>query len=212
LKRYIFGLLAVISFWIIWDLNFSQKNNLREFDPNEIARLDTEMWRSYYEKKPMKLFWQSAELMRTQLGAPFWRSFVIAYHPAKAAFVFKEGKNRREYEMVLPNLEKYYDYVNELSDNPFDSKTTAKQELEWWIIRREREQHPPFEWADLQAKVAAQIYQKPPLLFLEYGKLRTKAMFFRDQKGDNITEKDWNTIRETLNKAWKSLHHSAKMN
>ncbi len=39
---------------------------MREFDPDEVARLETAMWRSYYEKQRVSLFNQLAELLRTQ--------------------------------------------------------------------------------------------------------------------------------------------------
>ena len=70
--------------WVLTDLYVPWQVNLQTFDPLELARLDGEMWRSYYEKKPLKLFWQSAKLMREQVHAPFWRSFVMSYHAAKA--------------------------------------------------------------------------------------------------------------------------------
>jgi hypothetical protein len=210
-RRAIVGAFLIVGLWILTDLYVPRQVNLRVFDPTELARLDGEMWRSYYEKKPLKLFWQSAKLMREQVHAPFWRSFVMSYHTAKAAFLFKDGKNRADYKQALPNLEQYYGLVNELSDRPFDVKTTAQQELEWWIIRREREKHPPAEWADLQAKVAAQLYQKPAQQFGEFARLRTEAMLYRDQKNEKITEKDWQKIRTVLDSSWIALHNTLTM-
>jgi hypothetical protein len=206
MKRYLYIFLLMVSGWIIFELYFPKKSNLRIFDPMETSKLDTEMWRSYYEKKPLKLYFQSTELMRKQLKAPFWRSLMISYNVAKAAFLFKDGKNRTDYNEALPYLEKYYQQVSDLSDKPFNVKSTAKMELEWWIIRREKKDR--VEWVTLQAKVAAQIYQKPPLLFYDYGKKRTEAMFFRDGKGENISENDWKKINKMLDDAWLSLYKS----
>lgn len=206
--KFLYVLLLLFLGWVVADLCYPRQRDLRQFDFTAVAQLDAEMWRSYYEKKPLKLFWQTAKLMRKQVKAPFWRSFVIAYHAAKGAFIFKDGKNRIDYNKALADLEDFYGAINALSNKPFNVKKVAQQELEWWIIRRYREQHPPQEWADLQAKVASEIYQLPFERFKEYGQIRTEAMFFRDQKGDKMTEADWKRVETMLNRSWQSLSYS----
>jgi len=203
--RPLYLILLFLVGWIAVDLWYPRQHDLRQFDFAAVAQLDAEMWRSYYEKKPLKLFWQTSELMRKQLKAPFWRSFVMAYHAAKGAFIFKDGKNRIDYNKALPDLEDFYGAINDLSNKPFNVKRAAQQELEWWIIRRYREKHLPKEWADLQAKVAGEIYQLPFEKFKEYGRIRTEAMFFRDQKGDKITEADWKQVETMLKRSWQTL-------
>jgi hypothetical protein len=89
-------LLALLT-WLGFDLYGPRHHSLRDFDPNEIARLETDMWRSYYAKERLKLFNQMAELLRTQYGMPLATSNAVAYQAAKAAFVFKEGKKREDY-------------------------------------------------------------------------------------------------------------------
>jgi hypothetical protein len=210
MKRLIYSILAIFLLWIISDVFYPKKVNLANFDPKETARLDCEMWRSYYEKKPLKLFLQMAELLRTQMKAPFWRSNFMAFHASKAAFIFKNGKNRFDYIKALPELEKYYYQINLLSVKPFDVKLASQNELEWWIIRRENKIHKHSEWADFQAKVASEIYQKPPLLFHEYGRIRSEAMLYRDLKGENISEIDWLNIRSMLENAWTTLKKVAE--
>lgn len=206
MKRIIFPVVCLLLIgWILFDVYYPRTHDLREFDPKGVAQLDAAMWRSYYEKKPLKLFWQSAKLLRQQVKAPFWRSFGISYHAAKAAFVFKEGKNRHDYDSALPDLEAFYEGINALSDRSFDAKKAARRELEWWIIRRYREQHPPEEWAELQAQIAAEIYRVPVEKCRKYGRIRTEAMFFRDQKGDTITEADWQHVNDLLLISWSSL-------
>ena len=98
--------LISLSLWIAFDLKNKKKVNFRDFDPVVVGKLDADMWRSYYEKKKIKLLWQMSELVREQFHAPFWRSFPMAYRAAKAAFVFKEGKNRDDYAKAFPFLEK----------------------------------------------------------------------------------------------------------
>lgn len=205
MKRIVLIVLALLIGWVLVDMYLPRRTDLRHFDPADVARLDTDMWRSYYERKPLKLFWQSAELIRRQVHAPFWRSFVIGYHAAKAAFLFKDGKGRADYNRALPDLEAFYGAINTLSTQPLDVPKSARNELEWWIIRRERERHPPAEWARLQAQIVADMYHIPIERCAEYGRLRTEAMLFRDRRGESMTESDWQKIQKLLNQSWQSL-------
>ena len=198
LRKIILPLLTLLGIWIATDLWVPRHHDLRPFNPTTIGILETKMWRSYYEKKPLLLFWQSAHLFRQQLKAPFWRSFKIAYHTAKAAFIFKNGTNRKDYNLALPNLQAFYREVARLSNRPIKVNPAAKQELEWWIIRRYREEHPPEEWTKLQAQVAAEVYGVDPALCETYGDLRTKAMLYRDNLGEKIGEGDWKKIEKML--------------
>ncbi len=204
LKKMILALVAVLGLWIASDLFMPRTANFRRFDPAVVGQLDAEMWRSYYETQRVKLFWQMSKLMRYQFHAPFWRSFPMAYSAAKAAFIFKKGQNREDYVKALPFLEKYYAQINALSDKPFDVKTMAQQELEWWIIRREP-QHTPSDWEQLLAQTAAILYNETADKFTVYARLRVDAMFFRDQKGQNISESDWQKINDLCVQSWLAV-------
>ena len=198
--------------WIIIDINYPFKADLHKINAAETATLDGAMWRSYYEKKPVKLFMQSAQLMRNEFHFPFWRSYLVSYYAAKAAFVFKEGVSRNDYEKALPYLVKYYGHINDVSSTPFNVDTTAATELEWWIIRRERDKHPSAEWEQLLAKNAATIYHLPEEKFNTYAHLRVQAMLLRDEKGTSITENDWQQIDGLLFHAWQSFSDAVREN
>jgi hypothetical protein len=55
--------LIVAGVWIAIDLSgFGlHSSDLREFDPDAVARLETDMWRSYYDRRQILLFFQSAK-------------------------------------------------------------------------------------------------------------------------------------------------------
>src|SRR2546422_3762996 len=89
--RVIALVLALLVCAVLYDLFVSRTTHMREFDADEVARLETAMWRSYYEKQRLRLFNQAAELLRTQYHMPPVRSNLVAYYAAKAAFVFKDG-------------------------------------------------------------------------------------------------------------------------
>lgn len=205
----IIGIVMIAALvWAGVDLFAPRTTSLRKFDANEVARLETAMWRSYYDKHRVLLFRQLAETLRTQYRLPYLRSYAVAYRAAKAAFVFKDGHNRGDYEKALPDLVKYYAAIREVSDIPFDVNQAAKLELEWWIIHRERKRHPREDLDRSLAELPAAIYLKPLDKFAEHARLRAEAMLLRDERADagGVSEADWMRINELLCASWQSLH------
>lgn len=203
--------LALLGGWIAFDLYGPHKNSFHEFNSKEVADLESAMWRSYYERRKARLFWQLARSTQFQYHAPFWRSFVIAYKGAKAAFVFKDGKNREDYAKVQPILEDYFADVNALNTESFEVRSVAKNELEWWIIRREP-QYTHRDWERVLAEVSSGIYRVPKEHLTTYARLRVAAMALRDSQGDNITEDDWSKITDLLRESWSALAEVVRRN
>lgn len=199
--------ILVAAGYIAYDLYSPRQTKMRQFDANDVARLETAMWRSYYSRQRVKLFNEASELLRTQYRLPFFRSNTVAFRAAKAAFVFKDGHNRAEYERALPDLIKFYAWIREVSDTPFDIDRAAKLELEWWIIHRERAQHAPGDLDRALAELQAEIFQIPADRLMEHARLRAEAMKIRDEKAaaGGVTEEDWRKIEELLRASWSSL-------
>jgi len=204
--------LALIICAVLYDLFYPRQTKLREFDADEVARLETAMWRSYYEKQRVRLFNEMTELLRTQYHMTPVKSNVVAYYAANAAFVFKEGKQRSDYEKALPDLIKFYNYLHQMSDIDFDVYKVSKLELEWWIIHRERAQHPAGDLDRALAELQAAIYNVPVERLLEHGRLRAEAMTIRDTKAEagGVTEADWARINDLLRQSWRSLAEAVK--
>ncbi len=204
--------LALLICGVLYDMYFPRTTHMREFDPDEVARLETAMWRSYYEKQRVRLFNQLSELLRTQYHMPLIRSDRVAYYAANAAFVFKQGKQRPDYEKALPDLVKFYGAIRQMSDIPFDVDRASRLELEWWIIHRQRAQHAPGDLEKALAELQAEIYRVPVDRLMEHGRLRAEAMTIRDNKAEagGVTEEDWNRINELLRQSWRSLASAVK--
>ena len=202
------ALLALVALWIAFDLNRTHSTEIRKFDADEVARLETAMWRSYYERRRASLFMQLAELLRTQYRFPFWQSNRVAFSAARAAFRFKDGHSRAEYERALPDLRDFYNAIRQTSDVPFDVERISRLELEWWIVHRERANHKEGDLARALAEVAAEIYRTPVERLLEHGRLRAEAMNIRDTRAEagGVTEADWSRIDALLHASWQSLH------
>ena len=210
--RVIALILALVICAVLYDLFWPRTTHMREFDPDEVARLETAMWRSYYEKQRVRLFNQMTELLRSQYHMTPVKSNLVAYYAANAAFVFKEGKERSDYEKALPDLIKFYSAVRKMSDIPFDVDRAAQLELEWWIIHRQRAQHAPGDLDRALAALQAELYRVPVDRVMEHGRLRAEAMTIRDTKAETtgVTEEDWAKINDLLRQSWRSLAQAVK--
>lgn len=211
-KKIIFRTVVLVAVMLVsgvlYDLYFPRTAKMREFDADEVARIETAMWRSYYDKKQLQLFNQLSELLRTQYHMPLVRSNQVAYYAVHAAFTFKDGKTEKDYEKALPDLAKFYGAIRKMSDIPFDVDRVARLELQWWIIHRERWKRPPDELPKALAELQAAIYGVPVDRIMEHGRLRAQAMAIRDKKADDgqaMTEEDWKKINDLLRESWRSL-------
>ena len=196
--------------WLAFDLSRAHATRLREFDADEVARLKTAMWRSYYGHRRVKLFLKLGELLRTQYRSPFWKSNRVAFYAARAAFRFKDGRGRADYERALPDLVRFYREIRAVSDVPFDAGRAARLELEWWIVHRERKRHPPGALAQSLAELAAEVYRVPPGRLAEHARLRAEAMEIRDTRAEQggVAEEGWARIGALLHRSWQSLRRA----
>jgi hypothetical protein len=203
-------LVVVLLAWAAYDLYAPRRTSMRDFDPDEVARLETAMWRSYYSRERVKLFREMTELLRTQYRLPLLRSNAVAYRAARAAFVFKDGHSRADYERALPDLVRFYQSVRAVSDTDFDVERAARLELEWWIVHRERHAHSPEDLPRALADLQAELFRVPAERLAEHAHLRAEAMTIRDDKADEggVTEEDWRRIDELLHQSWRSLHEA----
>lgn len=192
---------------MIRDFTSTERHSLRKFDPHEVARLETEMWRSYYGHSRLKLAAELVQLLREQYHLPFWRSTAGAFHAARAAAIFQDGHNRAEYERALPDLVGYYSLIRDAGEEPFPVAETARLELEWWIIHRERAHHPQSDLEHSLAALQADIYQQPESYFAEHARTRAEAMLLRDarQEAGAVEGEDWARIGSLLDTSWSSL-------
>src|SRR5882724_5877925 len=207
--RWIFlALIAILALWVGEDLLLPRSANIRDFDPDEVGRLETAMWRSYYARERAALFNQLAETLRTQYHLPLVRSNAVAYQAAKAAFVFKDGKKREDYERATPYLVNFYSAINNVSNTKFDVNRAAQLDVEWWIVHRERAKHSTQELDLALAELPAEIYHVPVQDLMEHARLRQEAMTIRDNKAEagGVTEEDWRKIEDLLHQSYKSLH------
>jgi hypothetical protein len=202
------GVIVALIIFAAVDFLGTRRADIRSFDPAVVAVLDTKMWRSQYERRPERLFFELAELMRRQFQLPILRSYLVAFHASRASFLFKEGRTQSEYEKALPELVSYYSAINKISTRRFDVQRAAKAELAWWIVHRERAQRGGGDLERALAEAAAALYGGSAGSFREYARERAEAMEIRDGKAKSgaLREGDWKAIYDHLHASWSSLH------
>jgi hypothetical protein len=182
--------------------------DLRAFDPAEMARLETAMWRDYYDKRYAALFIHLYESTRTQFGFSPIKSLHIAFSAAEAARTFQPTRSRREADAALPALVAYYRDFAPAAPAAFDVEEAGRLELDWWQARREAV--GPGDYGLTIARVAALTYGKsaddPGIR--QFGVARAEAMAFRDARGEAIIDADWARIESRLGEAYRSLKAS----
>ncbi|HTR97598.1 MAG TPA: hypothetical protein VMH61_06820 [Candidatus Acidoferrales bacterium] len=208
LRRLLLGLLAVVALGVATDLWAPFRADLRVFLPERMARLDTDMWRSYYDHKPGLLYLQLAQTLREEFHFPPVRSYLTAARAARAAFVFKGGHGRSDYERALPVLTEYFRDLHAVSREPFDVGQASRLELEWWIVHRERDRHAPGDLERALAEAAGALYRVNPDRLAVYGAERARAMTIRDslEAAGGVPEAGWQEIDRHLVVSWRSLH------
>lgn len=194
--------------WAVAELARPRRVDIREFDPDEVARLETAMWRSYYDRRRLPLFGQLVALLQGQFHLQPLRAVTLAGLAARAAAVFQVGATHADYRRALPYLERYYAGIRAVSEVPFDPWRAAELELEWWIVHREADDHPPGDLEAALADLAAELYQVPAERCWTHAARRAEAMTIRDRTSRRevgVTGDDWDRIEAVLWVSWKAL-------
>ncbi|HJU03356.1 MAG TPA: hypothetical protein VJ966_19335 [Actinomycetes bacterium] len=194
--------------WAAAELARPRRADIRVFDPDEVARLETAMWRSYYDRRRLPLFGQLVSLLQGQFHLQPLRAVAMAGLAARAAAVFQVGSSHDDYRRALPYLERYYAGIRTVSEVPFDARRAADLELEWWIVHREVDDHPPGDLEHALAELAAELYQVPAERLWTHAARRAEAMTIRDRTSRRevgVLDDDWDRIEAVLWVAWKAL-------
>jgi hypothetical protein len=181
-----------------------RRADLRGFDPSRLAALETGMWRDYYQHKRLPLAIKLYRVSREQYGFSPLDSVRLGWHAAKAAIAFKDSKSDGEADRALPELRKYFAIIAKRVEPTFDVDAANRAELHWWKIRR-HEGVGPVEYGHEVARATAILYHVSPESIEPYAQLRAAAMDYRDERGQRMTDADWEKVRAMLDEAFKQL-------
>lgn len=177
--------------------------DLTAFDPAETARIETQMWRHYYDKRFAALLADLYRLAREQDGFSPLDSARIALAAARAARAFQPTTSRAEAQVAVPMLIDYFAVLARGAPEPVDIVAAARSELDWWQARRESVAAESYGLTI--ARVTSLVYGVDDEDVREFGVLRAQAMDFRDARDKAITEADWTAIEQQLTTAYRHL-------
>ena len=182
--------------------------DLRAFDPAEMARLETAMWRDYYDKRYAALFYHLYEVNADPVrllavSEPAYRVQCRRGGPDVPADTVTAGGR-----CGPPALVAYYRDFAPAAPVTFDVEEAARLELDWWQARREAV--GPQDYGLTIAHVTALTYggSVGDAGIRQFGIARAAAMAYRDARGEGITEGDWAAIEARLAGAYRSLKAS----
>jgi hypothetical protein len=194
---------ALIVLGAVLYVGIPRNADLRAFEPKRIAERETKMWRDYYEKHYLRLFWEVYASSRTEFRFSPLDSFRIALAASHAARLFQPTTSREEASVALPPLEVYYSLLRKGAPSDFDPDKVAALELDWWQARREKAAAK--DYAKTIAAAASMIYGAENPSIDESGALRAEAMAYRDARNGKMTDADWRAVSSQLAAAYGKL-------
>jgi hypothetical protein len=209
-RRQLFGLFLSVGALVAAYISYPRHADLTQFDPAAMGRLESAMWRDYYEKRYVDLFRDLYDVARDQYGLSPLDSIQLAIAAARAAKAFQPSTSRAEAEAALPFLNSYFSILSEAAKRPIEVADAARTELAWWQARREAV--PPEQYGAIIARVATLVYGIDSEDVRRFGALRAQAMGYRDAQDQTITEADWVLITKRLELAYGLLKDSLLKN
>ncbi|HEX5148854.1 MAG TPA: hypothetical protein VFW02_07220 [Candidatus Limnocylindrales bacterium] len=149
----------------------------RDFDPDELARLETRMWKAYYRHQPFRLFVLLVRALRAQASVSWPQALRASLLLTRAAAGFARATG--DYERFASDIGRGYRMLG-LPDH-VDVEAVARHELRWWVVRREIGLAAGEAAGDSITDLYAALYDVPRESVAEAGRLRGLAAEVRDR-------------------------------
>ena len=179
-----------------------------DFDPDELARLETRMWKAYYRRQPVRLFAMLVKAMHAQARVSWPRAFAASTLLTRAAAGF--ATSTWDYERFAPDIGRAYRMLG--LPGHVDADAVAGHELRWWIVRREFGLAAGSAAGEAITDLYATLYDVPRERVAEAGRLRGLAAEIRDRganddprgpRGDGSAY--WPEVARLLRESYRSL-------
>ena len=149
----------------------------KDFDPDELARLETRMWKAYYRQQPARLFVLLVRALRAQAGVSWLRALRASLLLTRAAAGFARATG--DYDRFAPDIGRGYRMLG-LPEH-VEVESVARHELRWWVVRRELGLAAGEAAGDAITDLYAALYDVPREQVAEAGRLRGLAAEVRDR-------------------------------
>ena len=155
--------------------------SIRTFDPARVARLETENWEAYYQKRWGRLLQVSVGLVREAFGLNTWQALRGAYLVGRAEIVAAPFPNN-DIPRAEAYMRRFYAMVKAVHHESFAVDQAAHLEVNWWVVHRQlflKEDKQPLVDALLDLYVAT--FRLPREQLREAAYHRAEAMRYSDQ-------------------------------
>jgi hypothetical protein len=149
----------------------------RDFDPDELARLETRMWKAYYRRQPARLLVLLVQAIREQADLSWPRAIWVSLLLTRAAAGF--ARSTGDYDRFAPDIGRAYRAMNLPAHVDVDA--VARHELRWWVVRREIGLSAGQAAGESITDLYASLYDVPRQAVAEAGRLRGEAAEVRDR-------------------------------
>ncbi len=180
----------------------------KDFDPDELARLETRMWKAYYRRQPLRLLVLLVRALRAQAQVSWLRALRASLLLTRAAAGFARASG--EYERFAPDIGRGYRMLG-LPDH-VDVEAVARHELRWWVVRREIGLAAGEAAGDAITDLYAALYDLPRERVAEAGRLRGLAAEVRDRGANDDPEGPraagsayWPEVARLMRDSYRSL-------
>jgi hypothetical protein len=147
------------------------------FDADELARLETRMWKAYYRRQPARLFRWLIVALRAQAHVSWPRALIAGLTLTRAAAGFSRATG--DYDRFAPGIARAYRLLGLPAS--VDAEEVARRELRWWVVRREIGLAAGTAAGDAITGLYATIYGLDEAGVAEAGRLRGLAAEVRDR-------------------------------
>ena len=176
------------------------------FDPDRVALLEAEGWRSYYDRDYPRIFWLMTQLTREQFHVPLPLAAVAAARIAMAmrAFIPKD----HDMAAVRSKIERYYEIVRRYSRFAKDLSRVSELEAEYWDVHRRLIGKPDKrEFIDTMVALHAAVFGLTPDRSRESAELRVEANNTVDRitAGSTNADAEWALLTEQLSRCYRSI-------
>jgi hypothetical protein len=178
------------------------------FDPDELADLETRMWKAYYRRQPARLFGLLVLALREQARASWPRALASAVLLTKAAVGFAQATD--DYDRFAPDIARGYRLLG--LPKTVDIDEVARWELRWWVVRRELGMSAGEAAGEAITHLYAAFYDVPMDAVAEAGRLRGIAAEVRDRGASADPEGPrapgrayWPEVARLLRDSYRSL-------
>jgi hypothetical protein len=179
-----------------------------DFDPDRLAMLELRMWKAYYRRQPARLFGTLVLGLREQAHVHWPRALIAAVFLTKGAVGFARATG--DYDRFAPDIARGYRWLGLPGD--VDIEAVAREELRWWVVRREIGLAAGSAAGETIARLYSALYNVPVESVADAGRLRGIAAEVRDRGANDDPDGStgrgsayWPEVARLLRESYRSL-------